>query len=183
MWLQKILLAILDTVIPPRMSIQWEKIVVTPPPHVHEPVFVESKPVPEVLSFDTPKLAWHATRVMCDRAGLSLTQKNIVCACIWQESNFYNRYSTGKPVMHVNMQNGHETSTDWGIVQVNDFWWIGDTKLFPSVQYVLDHPEKAVQWMIDYMKKNQHLNRWSSYSTGAYKQWLPLTSAMWKLTG
>ncbi len=184
--------AIADTIIPPSAYVQWERTpdavpvpvsavpIVTPPKTLENPYH---EPSTETLSFASPKLAWHATRVLCDRAGLTFAQKNILCACVYQESQFWNKLPSGKPVMHMNMQSGHETSCDWGIIQVNDFWWIGTGKLFPSVQYVLDNPDKVVQWMIDYMKANGHLNRWSSYTTGAYRQWLPLTSRMWQLTG
>lgn len=132
-------------------------------------------PESEVLYFDTPQNAWHAVRVLCDRAGLTVSEKNLICACIFQESEFSNN------AHHVNKApNGKPTSTDWGIVQVNDFYHIGPGKDFPSVAYVQLNPEKMVEWMID-MYQAGKLNLWSSYSSGAYKQWLSPSSAMWSL--
>lgn len=127
-------------------------------------------PVEEVLSFLTPKEAFHATRVLCDKAGLTFYEKNVICACIYQESQFKNE-AVGK----------NSTSTDWGIVQVNDYWHIGKGRTFPSKAYVLDNPDKMVQWMID-MYKIGHLKLWVSYTSGAYKKWLVDNSAMWKLS-
>ncbi len=126
-------------------------------------------PVPPPLSFLTPKDAFHSTRVLCDEAGLTLDQKNTLCACIYQESRFDNE-AVGN--------NG--TSKDWGIVQVNDYFHIGKGKDFPSIAYVLDNPEECVKWMIKLSKQGK-LNLWSSYKLGAYKKWLVPTSPMWLL--
>lgn len=156
---------------PPRPPVSVQE---TTPEEVRE--VISDPEEPELLLWDTPKHAWHAVRVMCDRSGLSFAQKYILCACVYQESEFWNVLPDGRPVM-----NDNGTSKDWGIVQVNDWWWIGTGKLYPSVQYVIEHPAECVQWMIDYYKANGHLKRWSSYSTGAYKKWLPLTSKMWQL--
>ncbi len=153
--------------------------VINPPVPVEPPKPVE--PEKEVLLWDTPKHTWHSVRVMCDNSGLTFTQKNVLCACVWQESNFFNYLPSGKPVINQNIKDGKVWSTDWGLLQVNDHYWIGAGKLFPSVDYVLKNPAKVVQWMIDFYKANGNLNRWSSYSTGAYKKHLPLTSPMWKL--
>lgn len=138
---------------------------------------------PEVLLWDTPKHTWHSVRVMCDNAGLSFTQKNIICACIWQESNFYNYLPNGKPVRGDNIRNGVVTSSDWGLIQVNDTkgWHIGPGLRYSSVQDVLDHPERGVAWMIQTMKTTGRLQPWASYTSGAYKKHLPLNSKMWTL--
>ncbi len=135
-------------------------------------------PTKETLSFATPKQAWHAVRVMCDNSGLTFSQKNILCACIYQESGFL---TNPKPNVNKDPKTGAILSKDFGIVQCNDHFWIGPGKLYPSVAYVLENPVVMVQWMIDYYKANGHLNRWSSYSTGAYKKWLVLSSAMFRL--
>lgn len=131
---------------------------------------VESSPNPHLL-FDTPKNAFHSVRVACDDMNLTLAQKNIICACIYQESRFNNK-AIGK----------NKNSTDWGIVQVNDTkgWHIGKGLKFPSVQYVIDNPEECVKWMIQMYRKGQ-LNLWASYSSGAYRQWIRPTSPMWLL--
>ena len=98
--------------------------------------------------------------------------KDIVCACIYQESRFKNS-AVGK----------NKTSTDWGIVQVNDTpgWHIGPGLRFKSVQDVLDNPEKTVRWMISVMKETGKLQPWASYTSGVYKRWLVDKSPMWLL--
>ena len=125
-----------------------------------------------VALWDTPKHAYHSVRVICDEMGLTVEQKNILCACIYQESQFMNG-AVGK----------NKTSTDWGLVQVNDTpgWHIGPGLRFSSVQDVLDHPEKAVRWMVSVMKNTGKLQPWASYTSGAYKKWLVPTSPLWAL--
>ncbi len=147
------------------------------PPIKSIPVLPIINPIMPLL-WDTPQHAWHATRVMCDNAGLTFTQKNILCACVYQESGFL---TNPKPNQNKDPKTGQVWSTDYGIVQVNDHFHIGIGKDFPSVEYVIDNPDKCIQWMIDTYKKTGSLQPWSSFSTGAYKKWLPLTSKMWEL--
>jgi len=110
--------------------------------------------------------AYHNVRVICDLAGLSLAEKNLICACIRVESDF----DIG--AKHENKDaNGNVLSTDWGIVQVNDFYHIGPGKDFPDVEYVLSHPQECVQYMVN-MYKHGLLKMWVSFSSGAYKQYL-----------
>lgn len=130
----------------------------------------ENSPVAETLLWNTPQHAFHSTRVVCDEIGLSYPQKNILCACVFQESRFSNK-AVGK--------NAH--STDWGIVQINDHFNIGVGKPFPSVEYVLEHPEECVRWMARIYKNTGALQPWSSFTSGAYTQWLVPTSPMWGL--
>ncbi len=130
----------------------------------------------KMLLWDTRANCYHGTRVLCDNAGLTYDEKNILCACIFQESRFNNNAKCENKD-----KAGKVWSTDWGICQINDYWHIGPHKDFPSVQYVLDNPDKAVQWMIDYYQRNGNLNAWVSYSSGAYKTWLLPASPMWKL--
>lgn len=130
---------------------------------------------PETLLWDTRKHSFHAVRVLCDNAGLSVEQKNLICACIYQESQFSNA------AVNKNKNSaGQVTSTDWGICQVNDYWHIGKGKDFSSVEYVVNNPDDVVVWMIHMFKKGQ-LKQWVSYSSGAYKQWLKIDSPMWGL--
>ena len=125
--------------------------------------------------WSTPHHAFHNTRVLCDFSGLTLAEKNIICACIYQESGFdinavnYNKNAQGKIL-----------STDYSLCQINDYYHIGQGKDFPSVQFVLDNPQKAVDWMIK-MYKNGLLKMWVSYSSKAYLHWLKDGSPMWKL--
>lgn len=106
---------------------------------------------------------------MCDEAGLSWGAKQIITACIMQESRFHP--DAKGPVN----ENG---TRDWGLCQYNDgknskgqAYWIGPGADFASTEEVLNDPEKNVRVMIREYKKG-NIKRWSSYSTGAYKQWL-----------
>jgi hypothetical protein len=147
----------------------------------HNPIEIPSEIPPEVvmesitLDWTQPKNAYHNTRVLCDKAGLTLDEKNILCACIFQESRFKNtaknenKDSTGKV-----------WSTDWGLVQVNDWYHVGVHKDFPSITYIVENPDKMVQWMIA-MYKAGKLGMWASYSSHAYRQWLLPSSPMWLL--
>lgn len=142
-----------------------------------EPTVPVAMSNPDVLNPDwsTQKNAYHNVRVLCDLSGLTFAEKNIICACIYQESEFKinvlnnNRNAQGKIL-----------STDYGICQINDYYHIGKEKDFPSVEYVLDNPEACVQFMINCYLHGA-LKQWVSFSSGAYKQWLLSTSPMWNL--
>lgn len=110
-----------------------------------------------------------ATRVLCDLSGLTLAQKNDICACIFQESGFL---TNPRPNQNKDKTTGKVWSTDYGIVQVNDYYNIGAGKAFSTVEYVLDNPAACVQWMINIYKSTGALQPWSSWTSGAYKQWL-----------
>lgn len=143
-----------------------------------EPDMTEPLPTPPKTNpyvFDTPQQAYHSVRVICDEEGLIPEEKNMICACIFQESRFMN-----SAVGRNKDKSGRVTTTDWGICQVNDFWQIGPKKTFPSVDYVLENPEKVVRWMIS-MYEQKKLSLWVSYSSGAYKKWLVKNSPMWAL--
>jgi soluble lytic murein transglycosylase-like protein len=124
--------------------------------------------------WDTPEHVRKSIRMMCDAAGLTVAEKNVITACIYQESNFMPR-AVGK-------QNSNGT-TDYGLAQFNDgknprtgqAYWIGKGAAFATIDEVLDNPEKNVRIMID-MFKAAKIRLWASYSTGAYKKWLPYVS-------
>lgn len=130
-----------------------------------------------VYAWDTPAHCYHNTRVKCDLAGLSLIDKNTICQCIYQESRFETQVEG-----RANSNGTH----DWGICQFNDGeihgvpLWIGPGAAFTSTVEVLANPEKCVEVMIAEFKVG-HINWWSSYSTGAYKQWGEPNSPMWDL--
>lgn len=116
-----------------------------------------------------PEEVRHSIRVKCDNAGLSFDDKNKLTACIYQESNFIST-AEGKP-----NTNG---TRDYGLCQYNDgknaegvAYWIGPGAAFTSIQEVLSSPEKNVDVMIAAFKEGR-ISEWSSYSTGAYKQWI-----------
>lgn len=126
-------------------------------------------------SWATQQDAYHNARVLCDNSGLTLAEKNLISACLYQES----RFKVGA-VNHNENGVGDILSTDYGIAQINDFYHIGAGKDFPSVEYVMDNPAKTVQFMINKYLQGR-LSMWVSYSSGDYKQWLTASSPMWKL--
>lgn len=135
----------------------------------------QNTPATPSLDWSTPKGAYHATRVTCDNLELTVDEKNLICACIFQESRFYHAATN----QNKNAA-GEVTSTDWGLCQVNDWFHIGPGKDFPSVVYVMDNPDKVIEWMIG-MYKHGLLKQWVSFSSGVYKQWLAPNSPMWLL--
>lgn len=168
----------------------------SPPNVVPEPIATSTPPLAHPLmpaepkyDFSTQLKAKHSVRVICDEEGLSFADKNDLTACVRVESQFLNYHLTGpnvgQPVTHENFvimelkqPDGtiiHQrvlSSTDWGIVQVNDHYHIGAGKDFATVSYVLANPDAAVRWMARLFKAGQkHL--WSSYVSGAYKAYLP----------
>lgn len=147
-----------------------------PPPN---PIPMPEEPVPNLIETLTPWISpknnYHNTRVLCDQAGLTVDQKNLICACIFQESRF-----NIDAINHNKDSQGNILSTDYSLIQVNDFYHIGMGKDFPNVAYVLANPDKQVEWMI-HMYEIGLLKQWVSFSSGAYKQWLLPSSPMWLL--
>jgi hypothetical protein len=138
-------------------------------PEVVKPISV---PTVEELKWGNPTEARHSVRVICDLQALKLAEKNLICAVIMGESEFYNYLPSGKPTIHENRRkDGSLSSTDWGICQINDYWHIGPKKTFPSVDYLMANPQKAVEFMIQ-MYKAGNLKLWIAYSSGAYKKYL-----------
>lgn len=126
--------------------------------------------------WDTPSHIYHNVRVLCDKAGLTLQEKNILCACIYQESRFNNN-----AMNHNKNSGGIILSTDYGLCQVNDYYHVAPTGTpFPSVAYIQQNPQAVVEWMIT-MYQHGCLKQWVSYSSGAYAQWLHAGSPMWAL--
>ena len=136
----------------------------------------------ETLLWDTPAHAYHSVRVLCDQMGLSLEHcvnvdgvmyqpKDIICATIWGESEFINSYDVTNE--NVNSK-GLIVSRDYGICQINDKYHIGEGLDFPSVDYVLNNPDKAVIWMINRYLEG-HINWWCCYKFGRYKLFLGKT--------
>lgn len=152
----------------------WNEESQTPP----EPQNAPPSPVPLVpppLQWDTPRHAFHAVRVLCDEAGLTLDEKNLICAVIYQESMFNNlaknRNKNAK---------GDVLSVDYGLCQINSHYHVGPGKDFPSVEFVLNNPAEVVTWMIS-MYKHGKLKMWVGFSSGAYLKWLSTFSPMWLL--
>ncbi len=137
-----------------------------PTPPAPQPVPVPAPPISPYAWFNKEAVR-HSIRVICDEQQLTFDAKNILTACIYQESRFEPRV-VSKP--------NFDGSRDWGLVQINDNpknQWIGPNYVFKSTDEVLNNPEKCVRVMIGAMK-NAQLHLWNSYSSGAYKQWLTL---------
>lgn len=161
----------------------------------------DTVPAPAALDWSTQKGAYHAARVICDQVGLSyiktipvylsgrlvgrFAMKDILVACVFQESRLRSRYADGTPVENSNKDRvtGEVWSTDWGIVQVNDYYNIGPGKPFASVVFVLDNPEACIRWMAEIYKTTGALKPWASFTSNAFAQWLVPTSPLWALQG
>ena len=112
--------------------------------------------------WDTPDLARHSVRLICDEEGLSVADKNDLCATVGAESG-WKPGAIGKP--------NTDGSIDYGIAQINDKTWVGPGMKFPNTQYVLDNPELCIRWMCKQWKLG-HKNWWYGYKFGAYKKYL-----------
>ena len=87
----------------------------------------------------TVQHARHNARVLMDAAGLNVHEKDLLCAVIMAESGF---------LVHA-INHNTNGSTDYGIVQMNTGYWIGQGKYFATVQEIYDNPGKSIQFMID----------------------------------
>lgn len=111
----------------------------------------------------------HNVRVLCDLGRLDLEGKNIITACIEQESDF-NPSAIGKL--------NSDGTQDFGICQFNNGklhgipLWIGEGAYFTSTEEVLTNPTKCVNEMIAQYKLG-HIGWWVSFSSGAYKKFMP----------
>lgn len=140
------------------------EVVFVPPPVPEAP-----KPVVRVAKagWETPSTARHSTRVICDNNGLTLEQKNLICAIIMAESGF--------KIFAKNVNSN--TSADYSLCQFNDGpptgekWWIGKGKAFESVEDVYANPERQIKIMINALKNNK-LHLWAAYNNGSYKKYL-----------
>lgn len=126
-------------------------------------------PIPPKYLWGTTGEVRHSIRVMCDEAGLSYTNKNIITAVIQAESQFNPR-----AVSPIN-NNG---TRDWGLCQFNDGknylgvpFWIGGSAEFKNTDEVLNDPEKNVRIIIREFKRG-NLKWWKAYSSGAYRKYL-----------
>ena len=142
---------------------------------VKNTIITESEPVeppttplePPTVPLNEAKYCWegivaakHSCRLIMDDFNLTWKEKNLLCAVIQAESGF-----------NIKAKHDNGTSADWGICQINDFWWIGEDKYFKSVEEVLNEPEKSVRFMCESFKSG-HLNRWCAYTNGSYKKFL-----------
>lgn len=162
---------------PADMPVEPPKIVQEQPlPAAPTPAPSVSDPAPEAkYDWSTPQKAKHSVRVICDEEGLTVQQKNQLCATVGAESGWQSYYVTGpkkgQPVINQNTKNGKIWSTDYGICQVNDFYNIGPGKPFSSVQFVLANPEACIRWMCREWKTG-HSSKWNAFTSGLYRDYL-----------
>jgi hypothetical protein len=108
--------------------------------------------------------AWEKiVRLTCQEQGINAKDTEIIVAICYAESGM------NPHAIHHN-ENG---TTDYGILQINDFWHIGPKKDFPTSDYVLQNPQACIVWMCGLIKKNENnFNLWSTYKSNAYKKYL-----------
>lgn len=116
----------------------------------------------EKYDWSTQEKARHSVRVICDEEGLSVKDKNDLCGTVGGESG-WNPRAIGKP-----NKNG---SRDYGIVQLNDHFWIGEGKLYPNIEAVYNDPEGCIRWMCKQWKAGNK-NWWYAYKNGSYRNYL-----------
>jgi hypothetical protein len=101
-------------------------------------------------------------RVVCDEEGLTLDQKNTMCATIGAESGWHT-----DAINYNRNKDGSLASTDYGICQWNDYYHGKEI----SPDDALHDPEKAVRLMCAYWKRGQR-TLWMGYTSGNYKKYL-----------
>lgn len=117
----------------------------------------------------------HNVRVICDLRGLKFEQKEILTACVKQESDFY-------PLAKGRLNS--DGTQDFGIAQFNNGknrhgvpYWIGIGATFSSIQDVYTNPQRCIEIMADYYKATGNLGPWASFNSyegepPAYIKWL-----------
>ncbi len=108
------------------------------------------------------------TRRIAKEEGLTQCWEDILVATIDCESGFRPRAKN----------KNKDGSCDWGLCQWNDGpqgvaskdkWWIGEGKLFSSVEEVLSNPEKNIRMMIKVHRSYPNgLNNWICYKNKKY---------------
>lgn len=130
------------------------------PPQAPEPVISPPK-----YDWGTPELARHSVRVICDEEGLSVSDKNELCATVGAESG----WNTKAIRENYGMRNGQRVllSTDRGIAQWNDYYHGKEI----TADEAINNPEKAVRLMCAYWTRGQK-NLWVAYKNSSYKKYL-----------
>ncbi len=118
--------------------------------------------VPVKYGWDTKEKARKSVRMICDEEGLSLKDKNLITAVIDCESGFNPKA--------VNQNSDARKSVDYGIAQLNSYWYIEKMKLVTKDQ-ALNDPEFCIRLVIKRFKAG-FLKDWVCYSKGYYKKHL-----------
>ena len=156
------------------------------PPEAPQPQIspVPDQPAPiSSLDWSTPLNSRHSVRVICDDEGLSVADKNDLCATVDAESGFkttavclnlsngtaISTDMAGKDTEIANAKTRGLTvsSTDFGICQWNDYYH--GKEITPDE--AVNNPEMAVRLMCQYWKRGQQ-SQWVGFSSGNYKQYL-----------
>ena len=119
------------------------------------------------LAWGDPIAARHSCRVVMDSFNLSWAEKGLLCSVIAEESGFKNT-----AVNYNRRADGTVSSTDYGICQINDKYHVGPSLDFPSVEYVVAHPEEAVAFMVRMYRAGQ-IKLWCAYQNGGYLKHMP----------
>jgi hypothetical protein len=115
-------------------------------------VWVDKISIPKELNWEVVSDAKKLVKQMCIDEGLSDTDTKELMKTIQCESGFKTKA--------INKNKGG--SVDYGIVQINDYYWIGKGKRFPSSEYVLNNPKDSVMFMIEQWKRGRK-NYWVCY--------------------
>lgn len=141
-------------------------IVLTPQPVVDVP---PQPPETVIYLWDNPTNVRHSVRVLCDEMGMTLEQKNTMCATIGAESVGYNTQAVNRNFVTNAQGIKVLASTDWGLCQWNDYYH--GSEIAPQV--ALQDPEAAVRLMGHYWKLGElYRTWWVAYKNGSYKQYL-----------
>ena len=117
-------------------------------------------PSPPIAVYDwsSPEKVRHSCRVIMDEHGLNWGQKDLLSAVIQAESGFDTKAI-------------NKFSKDYGVCQINEFYWIGPGKYFASIDEVLNFPEKSVRFMVEQYRAG-HIGYWTAFVNGSYKRFL-----------
>lgn len=146
--------------------INWNAITALPPvPPIPAPtatvLSVRPAQARPLLLWDTKENVRHSVRLICDDEGLTVKQKNELCATVQCESGFNTK------AVNKNMNDGKVTSVDYGLCQWNNYWH--GKEISPTD--AMNDPEKAVRLMCKYWKEGQ-AKQWVCFSKDMYKQYL-----------
>ena len=108
------------------------------------------------------KLYWELrAREIAKELGLTESQENNMIATLWCESGM-NQYATNKNT---------DGTTDYGICQLNSYWYIGVDKVVKTPQEALSNPELCIRVMAGQFKQGRPQD-WVCYATGRYRKFL-----------
>jgi len=134
----------------------WRKLWPTTPLPSVVPVVPDEVDPPEPVQPKPETMQEMVIRV-AQEEGLSEEMKKRIYKTIQCESNF------NPNAKNENKDNGGNVrSTDWGICQYNDYYYIGIGRPIPSVHFALNEPEKCVRTMCKEFKAGR-ASHWECY--------------------